>query len=75
MSGTSRSAIVPELLSARDAAAFLGIGERTLWKLANAGEIPAVRFGIGKRKSVRYRRGDLVDWIEKHSDETTGGRR
>lgn len=63
------------LLSPRAAAAALSICERTLWTLADEGEIPRVR--IGKR--VLYRISDLEAWIatriEKpggHCDADTG---
>lgn len=35
----------PLALSARDAAAALSIGERTLWALTNSGQVPCVRLG------------------------------
>jgi excisionase family DNA binding protein len=53
----------PRLLKARDAAAYLGLSERTLWTLANARKIPRVLFGMGRRKSVRYDRADLDAWV------------
>jgi excisionase family DNA binding protein len=36
------------LLSEREAAALLGVSPRSLWSLADAGELPCVR--IGRRK-------------------------
>jgi excisionase family DNA binding protein len=47
------------LLSSREAAAALSVCERTLWTLADEGQIPRVRIG----KSVRYRVQDLEHWI------------
>ena len=61
----------PRLRSARDAAAYLGISERTLWTLGNRGEIRQVRFGHGHRKAIRYDQRDLDEWIER----SKGGRR
>lgn len=52
------------LLRADQAAAYLGISPRTLWSLTNCGEIASVRFGAGRRKSVRYDLCDLEAWIE-----------
>ncbi len=46
----------PYLLSARLAAAKLGIGQTTFYKLVKEGLIPAVRFS---RRLVRYRLSDL----------------
>lgn len=53
--------IVPELLTTRQAAELLGIGERTLWRYANCGYAP-VPVKIGG--AVRFRRGELLAWIE-----------
>ena len=51
----------PELLSTKAAAALLGIGERTLWRFSNCGRAPApIKLG----GAVRYRRRDLLAWID-----------
>ena len=60
------SPLSQRLLTASEAATYLGISERTLWTLSNCGEIKSVRFGKGKRKSVRLDVRDLDDWIEKN---------
>ena len=52
------------LLRTREAALYLGISERSLWTLCNSGQIPAVRFGSGRRQSVRFDIADLDHWIE-----------
>ena len=52
---------VPILLTSRQAAALLQVGERTLWRLTDKGEIPVVRIG----RLVRYDPRDLQRWIEK----------
>lgn len=52
------------LFTAREAAAYLSIGTRTLWRMTNSGQVRAVRFGAGHRKSVRYDVSDLHAWIE-----------
>lgn len=59
------------LYTTKQAAVYLGVSERTLWTMANSGEIPSVRFGSGRRQSVRFDVADLDAWIEKHK----GGRR
>lgn len=43
------------LLSARDAAAILGICTRQIWKLRATGALPATRIG----RSTRFRMSDL----------------
>ena len=35
----------PRLYSLAEASAYLGIAHRTLWRLANSGLIPSVKFG------------------------------
>ena len=52
--------IVPELLTTKQAAAFVGLGERTLWRHSHSGLAPAP-LKIGG--AARYRRADLVAWI------------
>lgn len=50
----------PELLTTAQAAKLLGLGERTLWRYSRSGRAPSpVRIG----SSVRYRRGELLEWI------------
>jgi len=58
------------LLNSKQAAQRLGIGTRKLWTLTNCGEIPHVRID----KCVRYRPGDLADYVEAHT-QTGRGRR
>lgn len=57
--------IVPELLTTKQAAEFLSIGERTLWRWSRSGICPApVKIGIGTRPAVRFRRSDLTEWLD-----------
>ncbi len=49
-----------ELLTTREAAKLLGIGERTLWRHSRSGAAPAP-VAIGG--AVRYRRTEILDWI------------
>lgn len=57
----------PSLLTSRDAAAWLKISERTLWKLALSGQLRSVRFG----RSVRYDMGDLVAFVASRKTSAT----
>lgn len=50
-----------QLLTPREAAKFLAVCEKTLFNLADRGEIPVVRIG----RSVRYDPRDLSHFIEK----------
>jgi excisionase family DNA binding protein len=53
------------LLKPKEAAAALGISERTLWQLTKDGGIPSVLIGGGKdRQVVRYDPRDLQAWID-----------
>ncbi len=52
----------PLLLDSRRAAEALGLSERTLFSLKEAGTIPFVP--VGKR-GVRYDPRDLRDWIDR----------
>ena len=57
----------PQLLNPREAAKLLNVCEKTLWSLANHGEIPVVRIG----RSVRYDPRDLARWIA--ANKSVGG--
>lgn len=56
MDGTTAAA---QLLRRREAAAVLGIGERTLFSLTARGAIPSRRIG----RAVRYSPGELSAWV------------
>ncbi len=57
--------IQPELLTSRHAAELCGISERTLWSWSRSGLAPApVKIGCGLRPMVRFRRADILAWIE-----------
>jgi excisionase family DNA binding protein len=47
------------LLSPREAAAALGISERTLWSLTQARDVPSLRIG----RLVKYRNEALTAWL------------
>ena len=49
------------LLSTREAAQALAVSERTLWGLAQQGDVPMVRFG----RCVRYPIDGLKEWISR----------
>lgn len=49
-----------QLVSRKEVTAILGISERTLWSMTNAGEIPCVRI----RKRVLYRLSHIQQYIE-----------
>ncbi|TXH13088.1 MAG: DNA-binding protein [Hyphomicrobiaceae bacterium] len=58
--GIAKQSVSPELLTTKQAAELLGLGERTLWRYSNSGRAPApIRIG----STVRYRRAELLEWI------------
>lgn len=50
----------PLLMPMADAVRFLGVGERTMWRLVKLREVPHVR--IGRR--VLFRREALAAWAK-----------
>ncbi len=52
--------VVERLLTYSEAADLLSVTARTVWKLVDCGELPAVRFG----RSVRIDPADLRSFIE-----------
>jgi predicted DNA-binding transcriptional regulator AlpA len=63
-----------ELLTLAQAARLCGLGERTFWRHAHSGAAPApVKIGGGKHGSARYRRTELLRWIEAGCPRCDGG--
>lgn len=56
----SKTTIPPRLFKPREAAKYLAISERSLHRLKQEGQIPAVKFG----QNVRYDIADLNSFIE-----------
>ena len=57
-----------EILTLDEVAAYLKAGKRTVYRLAQKGEIPAFKLG----GTWRFRKADLEQWI---AQQTTGGQR
>ena len=57
----------PLLVTSREAARMLAVSERTLWGLADRGEIPRIRIG----RAVRYDVRDLDAWIQHNKARMT----
>ena len=62
--GVTQVLISEEILTAREAQQFLKIGRTKLWDLTRTNEIPAYRVGPGNRSSLRYKRNELLHWLE-----------
>jgi len=55
-----------EILTSREAQRLLKIGRTKLWALTRDGDVPAYRIGGGKTSALRYKRGELIRWLEKN---------
>jgi len=53
-----------EILTSREARQFLKIGRTKLWELTRSAAIPAYRVGEGKTSDLRYKRSELLRWLE-----------
>jgi excisionase family DNA binding protein len=72
---TADQAQPPLALRPREAARVLGVSPRTLWGWTNAGIVPCVRVGTGKRRTVLYPVADLQAWLSRQADAAKGGGR
>lgn len=66
----------PEPLAYRlkEVARLLGLSQRTVWGLADRGEIPCVRLGDGRRKTLLFPAKALEAWLlERASQDQADG--
>jgi predicted DNA-binding transcriptional regulator AlpA len=54
-----------DLLTTAQVLDFLQIGRTKLWGLVRTGAISAFRIGDGPNGSLRYRRTDIMNWLER----------
>jgi excisionase family DNA binding protein len=67
------SGILPELLTTRQAAELLQVGERTLWRWSRSGLAPKpIKIGRGRQGAVRFSRAALMAWISAGCPRTAG---
>ena len=75
----TENAITPELLTAEQAAQLAGVSPRTIWRWSRSGLSPRpLLIGHGRKPAVRYRRSDMIAWIESgcpRCDAKQGGNR
>jgi len=64
MDGNQRE--IEVILTSREARELLKIGRTKLWELTRTASIPAYRVGDGKRSSLRYKRSELLDWLDRN---------
>lgn len=55
-----------EILTSREARELLKIGRTKLWELTRQNRIPAYRVGSGKHASLRYKRSELLAWLDQN---------
>ncbi len=55
-----------EILTSREAQRLLKIGRTKLWALTKNGQLPAYRIGQGKTSALRYKRVELMKWLEQN---------
>ncbi len=55
-----------EILTSREARELLKIGRTKLWELTRKAVIPAYRVGDGKRSDLRYKRSELLNWLDQN---------
>ena len=53
-----------EILTSREAQKLLRIGRTKLWALTKTGNLPAYRIGHGRTSALRYKRAELLRWLE-----------
>jgi excisionase family DNA binding protein len=61
-----------EILTGQEARQFLKISRSTLWKLTRERKIPAYRVGDGKTSNLRYKRSELVAWLNSNRVNQAG---
>ena len=59
-----------EILTAQEARELLKISRSTLWKLTRESDIPAYRVGNGKTSNLRYKKSELLSWLDSNRVET-----
>jgi excisionase family DNA binding protein len=55
-----------EILTSAEARRYLKIGRTKLWQLTKEQLIPSYRLGNSPNASLRYKRSELLRWLEKN---------
>jgi len=53
-----------EILTSEEARRLLKIGRTKLWDLTKRNMIPAYRVGEGRTSGLRYKRSELLRWLD-----------
>lgn len=59
-----RAAVEDEILTSEEARRLLKIGRTKLWDLTKKNMIPAYRVGEGRTSGLRYKRSELLRWLD-----------
>jgi excisionase family DNA binding protein len=64
-----------EILTSSEARRYLKIGRTKLWQLTKEQMIPSYRLGKSPNASLRYKRSELLRWLERNRlvSEESGG--
>lgn len=54
-----------ELLTSSQVLDLLQIGRTKLWKLVRTNAFPAYRIGASRNGALRFRRSDVLGWLER----------
>jgi excisionase family DNA binding protein len=60
-----------EILTGQEARELLKISRSTLWKLTKESEVPAYRVGNGKTSDLRYKKSELLAWLNSNRVNAT----
>ncbi len=60
-----------EILTGQEARELLKISRSTLWKLTKEKQIPAYRVGNGKTSNLRYKKSELIAWLNSNRVNAT----
>jgi len=62
--GERRAPPEDEILTSEEARGLLKIGRTKLWDLTRKNMIPAYRVGEGRTSGLRYKRSELLRWLD-----------
>ncbi len=63
---TDREVDHDEILTSAEAMQLLKIGRTKLWELIRDSCFPAYRVGLGRRSELRFKRSELLEWLEQN---------
>ena len=55
-----------EFLTSQEVRCLLKIGRTKLWELTKKQALPAYRVGDGRTATLRYKRSELLEWLERN---------